>query len=97
MTCQDITEINRLWQEYSEDRFGFNVQKQIYLETTTELDEYSEENYRNFRYLVQDRVFSDDEIPSGYYPTLSTIYPKQKSLHSLAHWILLYRTQICGL
>lgn len=97
LSCEELGEIDRLWQEYSRSRFGFTVQKQIYLETDPELQKYSQESYENFRDRIQNTSLYDDGVPRGYYPTLTTIYPEQPSLHSFAHWILLDRTQTCGL
>lgn len=97
LRCQKLIEINQLWKQYSDGNFGFTIQKEIYLETGQKIQEYSEKNYRDFRNLVEYNSSPDAEKPPGYYPTLSTIYPQQESLHSLAHWILLERTQVCGL
>ncbi|MGF1488777.1 MAG: GUN4 domain-containing protein [Prochloraceae cyanobacterium] len=97
LNCQELIEVNQLWKQYSDGEFGFTVQKQIYLETGRELQEYSLDNYQDFRDRVENNSAVEAEKPPGYYPTLSTIYPQQKSLHSLAHWIVLERTQVCGL
>jgi len=36
--CQDLRNIDRLWVKYSNGRFGFSVQKQIYVECGAKLD-----------------------------------------------------------
>ncbi len=97
LSCEELTEMNQLWQSYSDNRFGFKIQKQIYLDSGNQLDEYSEKNYQEFRDLIGNDNISEGEKPLGYYPTLNTIYQKKQSLHSLAHWMLLYRSKTCGL
>lgn len=47
--CEDLRELDRLWVQYSQDVFGFSVQKQIYVETGNPLDgEYHEETWEEF-------------------------------------------------
>jgi energy-coupling factor transporter ATP-binding protein EcfA2 len=47
--CTDLRIIDQLWVKYSEGRFGFSVQKQIYVETGNPLDgEYHEETWEKF-------------------------------------------------
>jgi hypothetical protein len=36
--CEDLRTIDQLWVQYSQGKFGFSVQKQIYVETGTPLD-----------------------------------------------------------
>ena len=36
--CQDLLTIDRLWVKYSQERFGFSVQKQIYVKCGAKLD-----------------------------------------------------------
>ncbi len=51
--CQDLKIIDQLWVKYSQGRFGFSVQKQIYVECGDPLDgEYHEKTWK----LFADRV-----------------------------------------
>lgn len=47
-SCLDINKIDLLWQHYSNEKFGFDIQKTIYLETGNKLGQYSEETYTKF-------------------------------------------------
>jgi len=47
--CEDLKAIDGLWVKYSQGKFGFSVQKQIYVETGNPLDgEYHEETWKAF-------------------------------------------------
>jgi hypothetical protein len=47
--CEDLKAIDGLWVKYSQGKFGFSVQKQIYVETGNPLDgEYHEETWEAF-------------------------------------------------
>lgn len=47
--CTDLLTIDQLWVKYSKGRFGFSVQKKIYVETGNPLDgEYHEKEFRRF-------------------------------------------------
>ena len=45
--CEDLRTINQLWLKYSDGKFGFSVQKDIY-ESLGGTKEYNEKIYRNF-------------------------------------------------
>ncbi|WP_083862248.1 GUN4 domain-containing protein [Baaleninema simplex] len=76
--CEDLRTIDRLWRQYSNDRFGFSVQKEIYksLSSTFEYNtrvwiEFSEavgwrkgENWLDYDYLT----FSVVDAPVGHLP-----------------------------
>ena len=48
-SCQDLKIIDQLWEKYSQGKFGFSIQKQIYVETGNPLDgEYHEETWEKF-------------------------------------------------
>jgi len=78
--CDDLRELDRLWVKYSQGKFGFSVQKQIYVETGNPLDgEYHEETVKKFCDRVgwrkgnRHRNYSDlnanpDLSPSGEFP-----------------------------
>ncbi len=51
--CTDLRTIDGLWVKYSQGKFGFSVQKQIYVETGNPLDgEYHDETWKKFCYRV---------------------------------------------
>ena len=55
--CTDLRTIDQLWVKYSNGRFGFSVQKKIYLECGGKTDgEYYEEAWEKFGDLVGWRV-----------------------------------------
>ena len=57
--CTDLRTIDRLWVKYSNGRFGFSVQKKIYLECGGKPDgEYYEEAWKKFGDRVGWRVNS---------------------------------------
>lgn len=78
--CQDLKIIDQLWVKYSQGRFGFSVQNQIYVETGNPLDgQYHEDTWEKFADCIgwrknQDYLdFSDvsthpDIAPGGAFP-----------------------------
>lgn len=46
--CADLRTIDQLWIKYSDGRFGFSIQKKIYLETGNLLGKYKPENFDKF-------------------------------------------------
>ena len=51
LRCSLLIEINRLWDRYSSQKFGFNIQKNIYLNYLKESDnriKYNEEAFNKF-------------------------------------------------
>ncbi|MBO1057757.1 MAG: TIR domain-containing protein [Dolichospermum sp. JUN01] len=46
--CQDLRTIDQLWVQYSEGRFGFSVQKEIYLSVGGRLGSYEPETFLRF-------------------------------------------------
>ncbi|MEO8893676.1 MAG: serine/threonine-protein kinase, partial [Coleofasciculaceae cyanobacterium] len=76
--CQDFETINQLWLFYSENRFGFSVQKRIWLEEGGKTGIYDERVYEKFGdrvgwrqdgnwRLYSDLTFSSNEV-SGHLP-----------------------------
>ncbi len=60
--CADLRTIDQLWVKYSDGRFGFSVQKQIYVETGNLLNgEYQEKSFLRFCEWV-----GWDVSPTGY-------------------------------
>ncbi|NJR76844.1 MAG: GUN4 domain-containing protein, partial [Scytonema sp. CRU_2_7] len=60
----DLKMINQLWLEHSSGRFGFSVQKRIYLDTGNQPREYNQETYDRFGEVVGWR---DDRIWKNYF------------------------------
>ncbi|MEL6582108.1 MAG: GUN4 domain-containing protein, partial [Cyanobacteria bacterium J06621_12] len=64
-SCLEIKKIDLLWQNYSKGKFGFNVQKKIYLETGNDLGDYNEKTYKEFGKQIgwfNNNQWSDYEI-----------------------------------
>jgi GUN4-like len=66
--CTDLRTIDRLWVKYSNGRFGFSVQKQIYLEVGGQADgEFYEEAWNKFGSSVGWKVNNSwldyDDVP----------------------------------
>ncbi len=48
ISCEEIRNIDELWQKYSEDKFGLSIQVSIYLETGNNLERYNPQSYQIF-------------------------------------------------
>ena len=46
--CEDLRTIDKLWVTYSNGKFGFSVQKQIWLDCGGKIGEYDYDTYREF-------------------------------------------------
>ncbi len=46
--CQDLSTIDQLWVKYSQGKFGFSVQKEIYLSVGGKLGSYEYETFKRF-------------------------------------------------
>lgn len=77
--CTDLRTIDRLWVKYSNGRFGFSVQKKIYLEVGGKADgKFYEEAWKKFGHRVgwmkndswigYDLVTYDTIAPKGHLP-----------------------------
>ena len=80
--CEDLRIIDQLWVKFSDGRFGFSVQKKIYIETGNKLDgNYYEKEYRKFGEALGWRVSGvwlnysditfDPSAPLGHLPRVS--------------------------
>ena len=80
--CEDLRIIDQLWVKFSDGRFGFSVQKRIYIETGNKPDgKYSEKELKKFGdrigWRVQDNWLSyhkltfDTFAPAGHLPAAS--------------------------
>lgn len=73
--CKDLQTINRLWVYYSEGRFGFSVQKQIYLAVDRDYEQFGDRvgwradgEWVNYHYLQFDR-----SAPQGHLPRITWV------------------------
>ena len=46
--CKDLVHLNQLWQDYSQDKFGFSAQKSKYEETGNTIGKYNEKTFNKF-------------------------------------------------
>jgi GNAT superfamily N-acetyltransferase len=77
LPCEDLQKINQLWMKYSDGKFGFSVQKEIY-KRLGDTREYDEEVWTNFCDRVGwkkdgDWLYYDDltfnlDAPKGHLP-----------------------------
>ncbi|MBS3028189.1 MAG: GUN4 domain-containing protein [Dolichospermum sp. DET50] len=67
--CQDLRTIDRLWVQYSKGRFGFSVQKEIYLSVGGRLGRYESETFLRFYETVGwGDVIKYNTLPDGHLP-----------------------------
>ncbi|MBD2778056.1 caspase, EACC1-associated type [Iningainema tapete] len=74
--CTDLRTIDKLWVKYSNGRFGFSIQKKIYLEVSGKLDgKYDSETWSKFAEGVgwkmegeEKNVTYDTSAPKGHLP-----------------------------
>ncbi|HTL88878.1 MAG TPA: GUN4 domain-containing protein, partial [Leptolyngbya sp.] len=94
--CADLRTIDRLWVKYSNGKFGFSVQKQIYVETGNPLDgKYYEEKFERFGDRVGWRMKEQWISPSNVTFDISSL---KGHLPSRAYrWVLFSRAETCGL
>ena len=79
--CEDLRTINQLWLDYSNGKFGFSVQKEIYQSLGGTKEYYNEEVWNKFGNRVgwrvkgewlyyEDLTFDDREAIEGHLPSL---------------------------
>ncbi|MBW4585519.1 GUN4 domain-containing protein [Aetokthonos hydrillicola Thurmond2011] len=79
--CADLRTIDSLWVKYSNGRYGFSVQKKIYLQEGGKPDgKYYEEAWKKFgdrvgwrvkgNWISDDKVTFDTQSPEGHLPSL---------------------------
>jgi hypothetical protein len=67
--CQDLRTIDQLWVQYSKGRFGFSVQKEIYLSVGGRLGSYESETFLRFYETVRwGDVIKYNTLPEGHLP-----------------------------
>jgi len=71
---EELRTIDKLWLKYSNGKFGFSVQKEIYLEVGGKLNDYHYDSYKK----MSDRIgWSDTETaPRGYFPVTAYDSPR---------------------
>lgn len=80
--CDDFSIINNLWSKYSNNRFGFQVQEKIYLDSGNKLNNYDLITFRNFgdtigwrengEWLSKDNLIYNENAPTGHLPIASS-------------------------
>jgi serine/threonine protein kinase len=78
LPCEDLGIINNLWMKYSDGRFSFSVQKQIYLETGNKLGKYNQKTFEHFgdevgwrqnkQWLSYNNLSNTSFVPRGHFP-----------------------------
>jgi hypothetical protein len=113
LPCRDLRNIDRLWVKYSNGRFGFSVQKKIYLECGGKLDENYPGNkiwnrmgnrvgWRvNKNWISHLNATFDSSAPTGHLPYLE-IFEEWRSGGTLVGYscyfgIFFSRTETCKL
>jgi serine/threonine protein kinase len=67
--CQDLRTIDQLWVKYSQGRFGFSVQKEIYLSVGGRLGSYEPETFLRFYETVGwGGSIKYNTLPEGHLP-----------------------------
>ncbi|HCQ20444.1 MAG TPA: serine/threonine protein kinase [Anabaena sp. UBA12330] len=69
--CQDLRTIDQLWVEYSKGRFGFSVQKEIYLSVGGKLRSYEYEAFSRFYRTVGWDYINYNSQERGHLPTVA--------------------------
>ncbi|MBD2520436.1 SUMF1/EgtB/PvdO family nonheme iron enzyme [Nostoc sp. FACHB-973] len=87
--CTDLRTIDRLWVKYSNGRFGFSVQKNIYLEVTGKLDSYDPVAWDSFcvrigwrvnrNWIMSSNITFDTSAPKGHLPLVWVWLPVASS------------------
>lgn len=91
--CTDLRTIDRLWVKYSDGRFGFSVQKEIYLSVGGKPDgKYNNEAWEKFgdrvgwrvesNWIDYDKVIFDTAVPRGHFPLFSLLQIRDTRLFS---------------
>lgn len=90
--CRDLNTIDQLWTKYSTGRFGFSVQKRIYLSLGGK-SEYDKKVWEavgdrlgwriNGTWLFQDILIYNMKAPQGHLPTLAMSGLLEKGIYTL--------------
>ncbi|NEP06901.1 MAG: GUN4 domain-containing protein [Okeania sp. SIO2G4] len=78
ISCEEISNIDRLWRKYSEDKFGLSIQVSIYLETGNNLEAYDPQSYQLFgdqlgwrksrKWKKYEQLNFSENAPKGHLP-----------------------------
>ena len=87
LPCGDLRIIDQLWVEYSQGRFGFSVQKKIWLEMGGKIDYQTEKKlfdrlgWRKGSQVLRwnQLTFNNQKAPMGHLPTLNADYSGEVS------------------
>lgn len=76
--CDDLKIINQLWSKYSNNRFGFQAQKEVYIKSGNNLLDYDVNNFKNFastigwyennQWLPKANINYSETAPLGHLP-----------------------------
>lgn len=78
--CPELSKIDQLWRQHSDERFGFSIQKQIWIKLGGELGVYHPDIADHFREKVgwrshdnwHENITNKLSVPSGYFPLESS-------------------------
>lgn len=80
--CEDLQTINQLWLKYSQGRFGFSVQKQIYDSVEQDFGKFCNTiGWRPYKHFSSYLLFSDSAL-RGHLPSWSWANISQLSRHA---------------
>ena len=70
--CTDLRTIDQLWVKYSNDKFGFSVQRRIWQEVGQDRDKFGQSTgwLLNNKWLNYDDLTFELRAPAGHLPTL---------------------------
>ncbi len=78
ISCEEIRNIDELWQKYSEDKFGLSIQVSVYLETGNNLERYNPQSYQIFgdrlgwrkarKWQKYEQLNFSEDAPKGHLP-----------------------------
>jgi eukaryotic-like serine/threonine-protein kinase len=105
--CKSLQKIDELWQDNSNQKFGFTPQQEAYLATGNEFARYTESTYEAFGERVKWRTFGvwnlygdlqfNNLAPSGHLPTPGKVSSNSNDLRIREREMLLSRFNSCGL
>ena len=104
--CQSLAKLDEFWTTNSDGQLGFTPQKEAFLATENEFDNYTQATYEAFGDLVKWRRFEafvgyDDLMfympPSGHFPSPGKVSAEKKDLRTREREMLLSRFNECGL
>ncbi|MGL5807066.1 MAG: protein kinase domain-containing protein [Xenococcaceae cyanobacterium] len=108
--CRSLQKIDELWTKNSDEKLGYTPQKQAYLETGNEFNEYVESTYEAFGKKVGWRILGawkryedlnfqaidPNKFPSGYLPSPGKVAADKQDLRIREREMLLSRFNDCS-